>query len=175
MPKIDEWVKRIRVISKGKTLEEVRAFDRKVVMTTTQAWRFRELQAGGFPTHPDAQPEAPDKAWYSIEEACERLGCSEDELLVDAGEGRIACYVATDRLRGSWEAGHPPPAPVPACLALPAACCRAIRSYGSANVGELEYRGASRTILFTLAEAQWIDRGALRFAHPLPERQGAGT
>lgn len=170
MSRIDEWVKRIRIMSKGKAHENVRAFDKDVVMTTTQAWRFRELQDGGFPPEPDAPAEAGDKAWYSLEEACERLGCSADDLLAEAAAGRLSCYVEADRLRGSWE--HDPAAPQEkrTHLALPVRHCREIAAYGSSNVGELEDRRGEPVRRFKLAEIQWIDRGALRLAHPLPAR-----
>lgn len=168
MAKIDEWVKRVRIMGKGKPLEQVRAFDRNVVMTTTQAWRFRELQAG----NPPPQPALQDRKWYSLQDACDRLGCSEDDLLADVSEGRVACYVEASRLRGAWKPGRAAPAATPAHLALPVEHCRQIAAYGSANVRELEYRRQTPPTVFRLAETQWIDRKALRFAHPLPDRSG---
>ena len=175
MSRIDEWVKRIRVMSKGKAHENVRAFDKDVVMTTTQAWRFRELQDGGFPAEPDAPPGAEDKAWYSLEEACEKLGCSADDLLAEAAEGRLPCYVEADRLRGTWEGDPAVPAVKPTHLVLPAVHCREIAAYGSSNVGELEDRRDGPIRRFRLAEQQWIDRAAVRLAHPLPSRSRTGN
>lgn len=175
MSKIDEWVKRIRVMSKGKAHENVRAFDKDVRMTTTQAWRFRELQDGGFPAEPDTSRQAGDKAWYSLDEACDRLGCSADELLAEAADGRLHCFVEADRLRGTWDRGRAAPAGNPTHLVLPAAHCREIAANGSSNVVELEDRREKPFRRFKLAEIQWIDRAALRLAHPLPSRSGTGN
>ncbi len=167
MSRIDEWVRRVRIMGKAKSHEEVVAFDRKVVMTTTQAWRFRELQAGGFPSHPPGAAPPADKPWYSLDEACEKLGCDADDLLAVAGEGRLACFVEAGGLRGSWEGQAEPPVPAPTHLALTAESCRQIASYGSANVSSFEFRDGSTVRRFRPAEIQWIDRRRLLFAHPL--------
>lgn len=167
MSKIDEWIRRLRVMSKSKAHEEVRAFDKNVVMTTTQAWRFRELQAEGFPAEPGAPPRAADPDWYTLEQACETLACSEDELLAEAADGRLACYVEADRLRGTWDDRRDPTSAGQSCLAVPVRHCREIAAHGSSNVGELEDRRETTVRVFRLAEPLWVDRTALRLAHPL--------
>lgn len=169
MSRIDEWVKRVRIRGKAKSHEEVVAFDRKVVMTTTQAWRFRELQAGGFPAHPPGPVPPADKPWYTLEEACQKLGCAAEDLLAAAADGRLRCFVEARGLRGSWDDQAEPPTPTH--LALTARSCRDIASYGSANVDAFEAQVGAARRQFRPAEIQWIDRRQLRFAHPL----GGGT
>ena len=169
MSRIDEWVRRVRIMGKAKSHEEVEAFDRKVVMTTTQAWRFRELQAGGFPAHPPTPPPAADKAWYDLDEACARLGCAADDLLAAAADGRLVCYVEAGGLRGNWEGRDDAPAAPPSHLALTPASCGEIARYGSANVCLFECREGGTVRQFRPVEIQWIDRRRLLFAHPLAQ------
>lgn len=167
MSRIDDWVKRVKLMGTAKSHEEVMAFDRKVVMTTTQAWRFRELQAGrAAPRAAGTEPPA-DKPWYSLDEACRRLGCTAEDLLAAAGDGRLACYVDVTGLRGSWDGPDAAPSAPPAHLALTVESVRRIAGYGSANVSLFEWRSADGVRLFRPTEIQWIDRGRLQFAHPL--------
>jgi len=168
--KIDQLVQRVRAMSKGKTLQRVQAFNREVVMTATQAWRFRELQAGGFPERPPEPAPAPDKPWYSVAEAAERLGDSVDDLLDAAARGNITCFVDSTRLKGRWEGLASEPKKHPERLMLSVEDCGQVRSLGSANVDCLELRRGRQTLgRYRLAETQFVAPSRLLLKHPLPK------
>ena len=162
MNKIDEWMQRLRDLG-HKPQERVRAFDRDVVMTRTQAHRFRELQDLGFPESPE--PAAPvERDWYALDDACRRLGCEPTTLLEAAAAGRLACYVPATGLAGRWADGRAPE-PAPACLALPPESCGEIATCGSANVTVLHHGDAR----FLLREVRWVDATPLLLKHPLTD------
>lgn len=167
--KIDQLVQRVRAMSKGKPLERVQAFNREVVMTNTQAWRFRELQAGGFPERPPEPAPPPDKPWYGILEASERVGRSVDDLLEAAARGTLTCFVDSTRLQGRWEGLDSEPKKHPERLMLSIEDCGTVRSLGSANVEVLELRRDKRTLgRYRLAETQFVDPARMLLRHPLP-------
>jgi len=156
-------------MSKGKPLERVQAFNREVVMTNTQAWRFRELQAGGFPERPPEPAPLPDKPWYGMEEAAERLGQGVDDLLEAASRGVITCFVDSTHLKGRWEGLASEPKRHPERLMLSVEDCSTVRSLGSANVAHLELRKGRQTLgRYRLAETQFVDPARLLLKHPLP-------
>lgn len=173
MPSIDDLMKRMRVLAKSKPTREVLANGKVEVMTTTQAYRFNELQELGYAD--DLPPDLPKKAVYELHEAAVRLQVDTPELLELAAAGKIRCYISASGLAGTWDpaAGTPDVAgSPPGFLALPAAACAEIHEFGSANVTELLHlRPDGAACTYRLATTQWVDAQRLLMLHPLPERR----
>lgn len=161
----------MRVLSRNRATEEVLANGKLEAMTSTQAYRFNELQQLGYA---DAQPpDLADKSVYELDEAAERLAVSVDELLALAAEGKARCVVNAKGLSGRWDESATVPAKTdsrPAFLVLPPASCAEIRDFGSANVTELHHDSAQGLAVFRLRATQFIDTNRVLMLHPLPGR-----
>lgn len=167
------WKKRFRITGDEKPRVQVQTTSRLETMTVTQEWRFRQLQRfrSEEPKRTGSRPA--NRAWYTLAEACERLASTGDGLLRAAAAGEIACYVASDGLRGRWgakgdadsragraEVSH---------LRLTPDACREIATYGSANVTVLRHPTINNTgARFLLEEPLWVASERILLKHPLP-------
>lgn len=165
------WKKRFRVMGDEKPTVQVQTTSRLETMTVTQEWRFRQLQRFRFDER--KRPVTANRAWYTLSEACERLASSGDGLLRAAQAGEIACYVASDGLRGRWGAQGDADSRAGRAdvshLRLTSDACREIATYGSANVTVLRHptinnKGAQ----FLLEEPLWVAPERILLKHPLP-------
>jgi hypothetical protein len=94
-------------------------------------------------------------------------------LLRAAAGGAIACYVASDGLRGRWGAQDVTDSPTVRAdvshLRLTAEACRQIAGYGSANVTGLRHPTINnKAAQFLLAEPLWVAPERILLKHPLP-------
>ncbi|MDZ7643362.1 MAG: hypothetical protein U5K76_03460 [Woeseiaceae bacterium] len=162
-------MKKLGIAGRRKTHERViTADDQEVVMTSTQAYRYKELQSLGYARDEAGDVVLEDKPVYTLEEAAARLEVSPGQLLSAAANGRIRCYVDSSSLRGRWgeSSGN---APKPDFLAITRETCGEIWDFGSANVGALEHHLPNgQRAVFTLDEKQFVDSDRLLMLHPLP-------
>jgi len=172
------WMRRIRTIGKQKSHERVLAYDKVEVMTSTQACRFKELQQPGFARNEKKARTLEDQPAYTLAEASSRLSVDANTLLIAAAKGRIRCYVKAAGLRGQWQTATQDDkartsvaqvSPKPEFLALAAADCRQIASFGSTNITALHHSSPdAAAAVFALQDPQWVDANRLVLQHPLP-------
>lgn len=181
--RFDTWVKRFR-LGEQKTYERVLTQNKYEILTSTQAWRFKQLQR--FRIARKATTRTTVKPHYSLPEACALMGVRVSEMLLSAATKDVECLVLSAGLRGRWcvagqEDAVDPAATIelPPYLAVTAADCRDIESNGSVNVIELERPSNSvppsersrRHLRFRLLEPLWVDAERLVLRHPLPVPQ----
>lgn len=150
---------------------QVETTGRLETMTVTQEWRFRQLQR--FRSEERTRPRLPSRAWYTLAEAGERLGATGERLLRAAAAGEIACYVASDGLRGHWgargDAGSRPGRADVSHLRLTPEACRQIATDGSANLTVLRHPTINNQgARFLLEEPLWVAPERVLLKHPLP-------
>jgi hypothetical protein len=172
LPRLETWKKRFRLTGDQKPTVQVQTTSRLETMTVTQEWRFNELQRVRF-EEVKGRKSLPDRPWYTLAEANQRLATGTGRLLRAGAAGQLNCYVATDGLRGCW--GGPEDADTTSARAdishlrlLPAAC-RDIEAYGSVNVTVLAHPTAQgKGARFHLREPLWVAPERLLLKHPLP-------
>lgn len=172
MPFLQDWVSRFRRKTRSKPRQSVLTFDKYEELTATQALRFKELQATARPDQRIKLPALPEQPWYSLEDACERLGVSMFDLLRAAAENRIHCFVYAKNAEGYWDAAAATPVPstVPDFLVLPPELCNEIMNKDRAEAKVLLYHHSARDVLrYRLSSPELINVDLLYLQHPLPD------
>lgn len=173
LSRLAEWKKRFRIMADEKPKVQVQTTSRLETMTVTQEWRFHQLQRFRSEEPARAKSGSVRKAWYTLAEAGERLASTGDGLLRAAANGEIACYIASDGLRGRWGTQDDPDSPAGRAdvshLRLTEDACREIAAYGSANVTVLSHPTINnKAARFQLAGPLWVAPERILLKHPLP-------
>jgi hypothetical protein len=167
------WKKRFRIMSDEKPTVQVQTTSRLETMTVTQEWRFRQLERSRSGERSPARSGPASRAWYTLTEACQHLASTSEGLLRAAADGEIACYVASEGLRGRWGAEGDPASRVGRAdvshLRLTADACREVATYGSTNLTVLRHPTINNNgAQFLLEEPLWVAPERILLKHPLP-------